>query len=103
MKNLKKGDVVVTSKGNVGIVTIPKLFNILNNKNEIVYSEDFNLYKNIKNELKDKNYRINISEPLININGVEFEISENHLTKITKCYINENNKTKRFIFTFNKI
>ena len=35
MKNLEKGDVVITSRGKVGIITIPKMFYVLDSEGKV--------------------------------------------------------------------
>lgn len=102
MKNLEKGDVVITSRGKVGIITIPKMFYVLNSECKVVMAEDFNGKNYFDEKLKEKGYSIKIAEPLVSINGIEFEISENKLTKITKCIVIEDKHYKKFIFKIRK-
>ena len=102
MKNLKRGDVVITSRGKIGIITIPKIFYILDKEGNAVSAEDYNGKNYFNDNLKEKGYSIKITEPLVSINGVEFEISENKLIKITKCIVSEDKYYKKFIFKIKK-
>ena len=102
MKNLKKGDVVITSRGKVGIITIPKMFYVLDSESKIVMAEDFNGKNYFDEKLKEKGYSIKITEPLVSIYGIEFEISENKLTKLTKCIVVVDNHYMNFIFNISK-
>ena len=102
MKNLKKGDVVVTSRGKVGIIVVPKMFNVVDGEGKIIQTEDFNGKNSFSEDLKEKGYSIKITEPLVSISGKEFEISENKLNKIHKCIVFENKCFRKFIFKVRK-